>query len=150
MKVMFICTGNMTRSPLAEGILRRKLAEAGITCVEVTSAGTGATDGLDRDRMMLEVAAEAGYEISGKTRRADSMSAIGSDLILCMEPHHVSYMKGIIPHSYHHRIHLLMKWALGSSEVVYDPTCRPKDFYMSVLADLERACEAITQKIDRQ
>jgi hypothetical protein len=42
-----------------------------------------------------------------------------------------------------------MKWALGSSEVVYDPTCRPKDFYMSVLADLERACEAITQKIDR-
>ena len=73
MKVMFICTGNMTRSPLAEGILRRKLAEAGITCVEVTSAGTGATDGLDRDRTMLEVAAEAGYEISGKTIRADSM-----------------------------------------------------------------------------
>lgn len=147
MKIMFICTGNMTRSPLGEGILRKKIAENGLTFIEVTSAGTDATDGIDRDQTMLQVAKEAGYDISGKTRRVDSMSAIESDLILCMEPHHINYMKGILLHSYHHKIHMLMKWALNSSEVVYDPTCRPKDFYSSVLASIERACEAIIVKI---
>ena len=117
----------MTRSPLAEEVLKKKLKESGLKGVEVISAGTGATDGLDRDAMMLEVAA----------------SGIESDLILCMEPHHVDYMKGILPAYFHSRIHLLMKYALNSSGVIYDPTCRPKDFYHSVLDTIENACEAI-------
>lgn len=50
----------MTRSPLAETALKKKLMESGLKGVEVISAGTGATDGLDRDAMMLEVAAERG------------------------------------------------------------------------------------------
>ena len=60
MRILFICTGNMTRSPLAETALKKKLMESGLKGVEVISAGTGATDGLDRDAMMLEVAAERG------------------------------------------------------------------------------------------
>ena len=59
----------MTRSPLAEGVLKKKLTDAGLKSVEVLSAGTGATDGIDRDAMMLEVAAERGYEITGKTKK---------------------------------------------------------------------------------
>ena len=133
----------MTRSPLAEEVLKKKLKESGLKGVEVISAGTGATDGLDRDAMMLEVASERGYEITGKTKRADYFSGIESDLILCMEPHHVDYMKGILPTYFHSRIHLLMTYALNSSGVIYDPTCRPKDFYHSVLDTIENACEAI-------
>lgn len=137
----------MTRSPLAEGVLKKKLTDAGLKSVEVLSAGTGATDGLDRDAMMLEVAAERGYEITGKKMRADYFSGIESDLILCMEPHHVDYMKGILPTYFHSRIHLLMKYAFDSSGVIYDPTCRPKDFYHSVLDTIENACEVIISKI---
>lgn len=148
MRILFICTGNMTRSPLAEGVLKKKLTEAGHKSVEVLSAGTGTTDGLDRDALMLEVATERGYEITGKTKRADYFSGIESDLILCMEPYHVDYMKGILPTYFHSRIHLLMKYALDSSGVIYDPTCRPKDFYNSVLDTIEDACEAIISKIN--
>lgn len=137
----------MTRSPLAEVVLRKKLDDAGIKGIEVTSAGTGATDGLERDAVMCEVAAERGYEPNGKTRRADYFMGIESDLILCMEPHHVDYMKGILPAYFHSRIHLLMKYALDSSGVIYDPTCRPKDFYFSVLDTIENACDGIVAKI---
>ena len=147
MRIMFICTGNMTRSPLAEGVLRQKLAAAGLKSVEVSSAGTGAIDGLDRDAMMLEVAVERRYEVTGKTKRVDYFSGMESDLILCMEPHHVDYMKGILPVYFHSRIHLLMKYALDSSGVIYDPTCRPKDFYFSVLDTIENACDGIVAKI---
>ena len=146
MRILFICTGNMTRSPLAECVLRKKLEAAGIKGIEVVSAGTGATEGLDRDCMMCEVAAERGYSPTGKTRRVDYFLGIESDLILCMEPHHVDYMKGILPTYFHSRIHLLMKYAFDSSGVIYDPTCRPKDFYHSVLDTIENACEAIIQR----
>ena len=147
MRILFICTGNMTRSPLAEGVLKRKLVDAGLKAIEVTSAGTGATDGLNRDSVMLEVATERGYDIDGKTKRVDYFSGIEADLILCMEPHHVEYMKGILPTYFHSRIHLLMKYALASSSVIYDPTCRPRDFYHSVLDTIENACDAIVTKI---
>lgn len=148
MRILFICTGNMTRSPLAEGVLRKKLNDAGMKAIEVTSAGTGATDGLARDSVMLEVAVERGYDVPGKTKRVDYFSGIEADLILCMEPHHVTYMKGILPSYFHSRIHLMMKYALNSSGVIYDPTCRPKDFYHSVLDTIENACDAIVAKIN--
>ena len=137
----------MTRSPLAETALKKKLMESGLKGVEVISAGTGATDGLDRDAMMLEVAAERGYDVSGKTKRVDYFSGIEADLILCMEPHHVDYMKGILPMYFHSRIHMMMRYGLDSCGVIYDPTCRPKDFYLSVLDTIEKACDGIVSKI---
>ena len=146
MRILFICTGNMTRSPLAESVLRRKLEDSGVKGIEVISAGTGATDGMQRDAMMLEVALERGYKVEGHTRRADYFTGIESDLILCMEPHHVDYMKGILPTYFHTRIHLLMRYALDSSGVIYDPTCCPKDFYHSVLDTIEAACDGIIAK----
>lgn len=149
MRILFICTGNMTRSPLAEAVLRKKLTDAGLKAIEVISAGTGATDGLDRDSVMLEVAAERGYEVTGKTKMVEYFSGIEADLILCMETHHVDYMKGILPSYFHSRIHMMMKYALDSYGVIYDPTCRPKDFYYSVLDTIENACEAIVAKICR-
>lgn len=147
MRILFICTGNMTRSPLAECVLRKKLEAAGIKGVEVVSAGTAATEGLARDSMMCEVASEKGYSPTGKTRRADYFMGIESDLILCMEPHHVDYMKGILPMYFHSRIHLMMRYGLDSCGVIYDPTCRPKDFYLSVLDTIEKACDGIVSKI---
>ena len=147
MRILFICTGNMTRSPLAEAVLKKKLDDSGVRGVEVISAGTGATDGLQRDSMMLEVALERGYKPEGMTRRVDYFTGIESDLILCMEPHHIDYMKGILPAYFHTRIHLLMRYALDSAGVIYDPTCCPKDFYHSVLDTIEAACDGIIMKI---
>ena len=147
MRILFICTGNMTRSPLAEAVLKKKLDDSGVKGVEVISAGTGATDGLRRDSMMLEVALERGYKPEGMTRRVDYLPGIESALISCMEPHHVDYMKGILPAYFHTRIHLLMRYALDSAGVIYDPTCCPKDFYHSVLDTIEAACDGIIAKI---
>ncbi len=147
MRVLFICTGNIIRSPLAECVLRKKLSTAGVKGIEVISAGTSATDGLERDGMMCEIASERGYAPVGKARHADYFLVIDSDLILCMEPHHVDYIKGILPASFHSRIHLLMRYALDSSGVIYDPACHTKDFYLSVLDTIEKACDGVVTKI---
>jgi protein-tyrosine phosphatase len=63
--VLFVCHGNICRSPLAEGLLRRKLAEAGLTGrIAVDSAGTNAsTDGLQADARARLVAAWHGFRI---------------------------------------------------------------------------------------
>ena len=63
MRIMTVCLGNICRSPAAEAVLNRKLAEAGLDDVEVTSAGTSDEHvGARPHHLTREVGGELGYE----------------------------------------------------------------------------------------
>jgi protein-tyrosine-phosphatase len=62
--VLFVCTGNICRSPLAASLLERALKERGLE-VEVTSAGTGAWDGAPASEGAYLVGLERGLDLSG-------------------------------------------------------------------------------------
>ena len=64
MKILFVCSGNTCRSPLAEVITRRLLADANRTDVEVSSAGTNAWDGSPASDGALLVGMERGLDLS--------------------------------------------------------------------------------------
>lgn len=80
-------------------------------------------------------------------RRNETKDFVGIDRLKARHAAQVDYMKGILSTYFHSRIHLMMKYALDSSGVIYDPTCRPKDFYLSVLDTIEKACDGIVSKI---
>ena len=147
MNILFICTGNMTRSPLAEAVLKKKLKDAGLEDIHVSSAGTLASDNNHRDATMIKVAKDHGYTIDGLTRKVDYSTGTESDLIFCMEPYHADYMKGLLGAFYHTRIHLLMQWALNSHGVIYDPTCKSLDCYQDTLGIIETVCDAMVLRI---
>src|SRR3989454_4997313 len=86
--VLFVCTGNICRSPLAAALLERALKERGLD-VNVTSAGTGAWDGAPASEGAYLVGLEQGLDLSGHRARLLTRDLVEqSDLILTMARHH--------------------------------------------------------------
>ena len=92
--LLFVCTGNTCRSPLAEGIARAELARRGWRNLEVASAGLNAVDGSQATREAVVVAERAGIDLSGhSSRRLTPRIAGWADLILGMGPGHVALLE---------------------------------------------------------
>ena len=86
--VLFVCTGNICRSPLAESLLERALKDRGLE-VQVTSAGTGAWDGAPASEGAYLVGLERGLDLSGHRARLLTRELVEvADLILTMARHH--------------------------------------------------------------
>jgi protein-tyrosine phosphatase len=86
MKVLFICTANVCRSPLAEGYLKYLLKSRPVPDVFVESAGVMALTGSPAFECAVEVAQVSGFDISAhRARRLTSSMGDEAGLILCME-----------------------------------------------------------------
>ena len=89
-KLLFVCTGNTCRSPLAEVIARREAIERGRDDIDVASAGTSARDGAPASDASLLVALERHLDVGAHSAQQLTREHVdGSDLILAMGPHHL-------------------------------------------------------------
>jgi len=87
--VLFVCTGNICRSPLAAALMQRALAERGVDSIDVSSAGTGAWDGAPVSEGAYLVGLEQGLDLSAHRARLLTRDLVErSDLILTMARHH--------------------------------------------------------------
>ncbi len=91
--VLFVCTGNTCRSPMAEGILKSLLTERGLDHVRIQSAGIGALNGMPPTPFAIEATRHWGVNISGHRARQLTRQMIAeAGLILAMSPEHVEYI----------------------------------------------------------
>lgn len=89
MRLLFVCTGNTCRSPMAEAIARRLAEERGLADITVASAGTSAWEGSPASDGALLVSLEQGLDLAGHRAQMLSRELVGAaDLILVMSPHH--------------------------------------------------------------
>ncbi len=94
-RVLFVCTGNTCRSPLAAAALARALGDRAAQ-VEVTSAGTAAFDGAPASEGSRSVAVRAGLDLSGhQSRRLDRDRLAGVDLVLLMDPRDLVHVRAL-------------------------------------------------------
>lgn len=146
MKILFICTGNVCRSPAAECVLRQMLAERQITGIEVESAGTLDWGAHPRDGMMTRIALEHGYRMEGESRPMTRELLNAADLIIVMTSQHREEVIKLTDSIRQDRIHLFMDYCWGESVPLQDPILGSESLFRNTFEKIERGCRIILGK----
>jgi len=150
-KVLFVCTGNICRSPTAEGVFRHIVREAGLDeRIMTDSAGTDAYHvGEHPDPRSVQAARarkiEIGYLLSRQVRPADFEEF---DLILAMDAGHLHHLTCMAPPGIGNRIRLFLDFAPGAAKrEVPDPYYGEGFHFDEVLDLIEAGAEGLLADI---
>ena len=154
--ILFVCSGNACRSPMAEGLLKKKLYPEFLKKVEIESAGTLGLIGSSATPMAIQVAQEKGVDISSHQSKPLTKELIEkADLILVMADHHKEFLRNNFPNSID-KVFLLTEFDkkdednLQEFPSIPDPIGENLSFYRKVIEQIDRELVRILPAIERQ
>ncbi|MDO5093758.1 MAG: low molecular weight protein-tyrosine-phosphatase [Propionibacteriaceae bacterium] len=142
-KLVFVCWGNICRSPMAERVARGMAAERGLD-VDVDSVGLSSEEtGNPIDRRAAAVLREAGYATDGhRARRVTVDDLAGADLVVAAEGFHISRLQQLYPRGTYALLNDFNP-AMPKGEDLQDPWYGPASGFADTLADIEAAMPGI-------
>lgn len=143
MRVVFVCSGNTCRSPMAEALLKRALRSRGREDVSVESAGLAATPGAPASWNACLAMKEMGIQLNLHRARPLYEVDLAGALVLTMTESQAEYVRMVFPGG---RVETLRGYA-GLPGSVEDPYGRPPEAYIETALLIAEAVEAAADKI---
>jgi protein-tyrosine phosphatase len=147
---LFVCLGNICRSPTAEGVMRALVAEGEMNGdIEVESAGTGDWHvGYPPDPRSVSAAAARGVELAGEARQVIPEDFERFDLLIAMDRANRDDLLRLAPDSdARAKVRLLRELGEGVEEDVPDPYYGGEDGFAEVVEIIERNCRALLEQL---
>ena len=152
-KVLFVCMGNICRSPTAEGVFRHQVEQANLSDkITIDSAGTHAYHvGNPPDLRAQAAAAKRGVDLSTQCARRVSEDDFSEyDYVVAMDKSNVEDLLDICPANYKDRVHLFLDFAKSQESEVPDPYYGQGRGFEIVLDLIEDASSGLLGHIKRQ
>ena len=150
-RVLFVCTGNICRSPMAEGVFRRQVDAAGLSDrIKVASAGTHDYHiGEPPDGRAQKTAAIRGYDISKfRGRQVIRRDLVECDYVLAMDATNLRYLERMCPAEHTHKLKLLLEFSPdATAREVADPYYGSDSDFERVLDLMESASAGLLEHI---
>lgn len=146
--VLFVCLGNICRSPSAEAVFKKKTDENGLK-IEIDSAGTaGYHKGAAPDKRSQAVGMEKGYDFKGsKCRKVALVDFEKFDYILGMDNENVTNLLGACPEEFKHKVSLFLSFSQSEEQQVPDPYYGGKGGFEYVLELIEQGVDGLIQHL---
>ena len=144
-RILFVCLGNICRSPTAEAVMRGLVADAGLQDeIVVESAGTGDWHvGHPPDERSVAAAAARGVELTGEARQVANGDFESSDLLIAMDRQNRDDLLRLArSEADRAKVRLLRSYADGELDVP-DPYYGGEDGFEAVVEIVERSCRAL-------
>ncbi len=150
-KVLFVCMGNICRSPTAHGVFQKLVEEEGLAhLVEIDSAGTHAYHvGEPPDRRSQAAASNRGYDLSSlRARQVRSGDFEYYDYLLAMDADNLAILEHHCPDEHRHKLRLFLEFASDAPErEVPDPYYGGSRGFEHVLDLIEAASKGLIEEI---
>ena len=152
-RVLLVCMGNICRSPMAEGMLRQRLAERQLALpIEVDSAGThGYHEGAPPDPRAQSAALRRGVDIAKlRARQVEAVDFIRFDLLLAMDEDNRSALLEVAAEEHHEKVRLLLEFSPEqTSRSVPDPYYGGSLGFERVLDMVEESMAGLLDELER-
>lgn len=149
--VLFVCAGNICRSPTAESVFRAYVGIAGLSnLIRADSAGTnGYHIGSKADGRAIDAAAKRRYDLNAhRARKVESDDFADFDLIVAMDQRNMTYLRGKCPETHAGKLRMLMDFAPKSEyREVPDPYYGSQSGFELVLDLVEEGAEGLLMEL---
>lgn len=152
--VLFVCMGNICRSPTATGVFREVVRRAGLAHrIQAHGAGTEAWHvGKPPDERTVKAAARAGYDLSSLRAQVVTPALIArADYVWAMDTRNLAVLQSLASDEHRHKLRLFLDVLTpGESSEVPDPYYGGSEGFADVLDLCERGSEALLEIVRRE